>query len=278
MRTALVTWNYPPWPSGLATAAGEIAESLALAGVDVTVFDLGRTGSETSGGIRIVGCAIPECGRLAALRLWGGAGHLAAPIAFRAAVLAEHRRQPFDVVEATNWYAPAVLLARRPKMAIVTRNSTPAAFSRDEPTSVRDRIDAALADRLERSQARRSHGLISNTAEHARRVGIEYGLQDGDRPHGVIALSLPPDMIARGKAAPYPGAAEGEPIRLLFVGRAEHRKGFDALMECAEILASEVECGLLPQTINGHFLAAAKKLGATNRVQTVATAIRRGLI
>jgi len=50
---------------------------------------------------------------------------------------------------------------------------------------------------------------------------------------------------------------------------------------CEQGLTSEqiaVECGLLPQTINGYFLAAAKKLGATNRVQTVAMAIRRGLI
>ncbi|WP_413711708.1 LuxR C-terminal-related transcriptional regulator [Rhizobium sp. Rhizsp82] len=36
--------------------------------------------------------------------------------------------------------------------------------------------------------------------------------------------------------------------------------------------------GLLPQTVNGHFIAAAKKLGANNRVQAVAIAIRRGLI
>lgn len=244
MRTALITWNYPPWPSGLATAAGEIAEALVLVGADVTVFDLGRSGRETVGGVTVIGCAIADNSGLARLRLWGGAGHLAAPLAFRRAVLSEHRRQPFDVVEATNWYAPAVLLARRPAMAIVTRNSTPAAFSRDAPANLRDRIDASLADRLERAQARRSHGLISNTADHARRISAEYGLPEDGRPHGVVALSLPPDLIARGKAAVYP-AADG-PLRLLFVGRAEHRKGFDALIDAIELLAPEAERGQIP--------------------------------
>ncbi|KQT43161.1 glycosyl transferase family 1 [Aureimonas sp. Leaf454] len=244
MRTALITWDYPPWPSGLSTAAGEIAEGLAAAGAEVTVFTLGRDATSREGGITVVGCALPEGGRLATLRLWGAAGHLAAPIAFRNAVLAEHRRRPFDVVEATNWYAPAAALALRAEMALVTRNSTPAAFSRDPATRLRDRLDAATADRLERFQARASDGLISNTAEHARRISAEYGLTDGARPHAVIGLSLAPATIRRGAQAAYPG--EDGPLRLLFVGRAEHRKGFDALMDATAILSAEVAAGTLP--------------------------------
>lgn len=246
MRTALITWNFPPWPSGLATAAGEIAESLVLTGADVTVFDMGRSDRLVDGRLTVVGCAMPEAGRLARLRLWGGAGHLAAPLAFRNAILAEERGRPFDVVEATNWYAPAALIGGRSRAAIVTRNSTPAAFTRDEPATVRDRLDATVADRLERRQVRSSHGLISNTAEHARRVTAEYGLRDDGTPHAVIGLSLPPEMIERGRAAPYPDADGQGPIRLLFVGRAEHRKGFDALLAAMELLAPEADAGGLP--------------------------------
>ncbi|TXM93855.1 glycosyltransferase family 4 protein, partial [Methylobacterium sp. WL103] len=44
MRVAYLAWDYPPAPSGLSTAAREIAESLAEAGADVTVFTLDRTG------------------------------------------------------------------------------------------------------------------------------------------------------------------------------------------------------------------------------------------
>ena len=34
MRTALIAWDYPPSPSGLSTAAREIAESLGAAGCE----------------------------------------------------------------------------------------------------------------------------------------------------------------------------------------------------------------------------------------------------
>ncbi len=114
MRTALLAWDYPPAPSGLSTAAREIAESLAEAGAEVTVFTLDRVGEARAGGVTVVGLALPPGGALARLRLWGSAGHLAAPLAFRRAVLDAHARAPFAVIEATNWYAPAALLASRP--------------------------------------------------------------------------------------------------------------------------------------------------------------------
>ena len=245
MRTALIAWDYPPSPSGLSTAAREIAESLALAGCDVTVFTLDREGRASPDGITVIGCPLPEGSALGRLRLYGGAGHLAAPLAFRRAVLAEHARQPFAVVEATNWYAPAALLTGRHGFALVTRNSTPAAFSRDPARSARDRFDGWAADRLERRQARGSAALISNTGEHARRIAGEYGLT-GAQPHAVIGLSLPPAMIERGRAATYPDVSGDAPMRLLFVGRAEHRKGFDMICEAAAILGAEAERGAVP--------------------------------
>ncbi len=39
----------------------------------------------------------------------------------------------------------------------------------------------------------------------------------------MIGLSLPPDLAEGARDAPYPGAEA--PVRLLFVGRAEARKG-----------------------------------------------------
>ncbi|WP_061933033.1 glycosyltransferase family 4 protein [Aureimonas sp. AU22] len=246
MRTALIAWDYPPAPSGLSTAAREIAESLVACGAEVTVVTLDRKGVSDARGVSIVGAEPAAGGGIARLRLWGGVGHLAAPLAVRRAILAEHVSRPFDVVEATNWYAPAALLARRPPMALVTRNSTPAAFSRDLATRARDRFDGWAADRLEAAQARGSHGLISNTADHGRRIAAEYGLIEGDRPHAVIGLSLAPAMLVRARAASYPETRDGEPIRILFVGRPEHRKGFDAILGAAEILRREADAGSLP--------------------------------
>jgi glycosyltransferase involved in cell wall biosynthesis len=238
MRTALLAWDYPPAPSGLSTAAREIAESLAQAGAEVTVFTLDRTGRERTGGVTVTGLALPAGGGLARLRLWGAAGHLAAPLAFRRAVLAAHARDPFDIVEATNWYAPAALLAGRRDLPLVTRSSTPAAFTRDPPASLRDRLDGRAADGLERAQAWGSAGLIANTAEHGAVIARTYGLS-GLQPEAVIGLSLPPEIVAAARGAPYPETAG--PLRLLFVGRAEARKGFDALLGAVAILADEAE-------------------------------------
>ncbi|WP_062229154.1 glycosyltransferase family 4 protein [Aureimonas frigidaquae] len=241
MRCCLLAWDYPPSPSGLSTAAREIAESLVAEGCDMTVITLDRTGETVEGGVRILGAAF-ETGALARLRKWGGAGHLAAPLAFRRAVLAAHRARPFAVVEATNWYAPAALLTGRSDLPLVTRNSTPAAYSRVAAKRLRDRIDNASADRLERRQVLGSAGLISNTQDHGARMAQHYGI-DPDVPHATIGLSLPPEFLQAAAQAPYPGTGD---VRLLFVGRAEERKGFPELIEAIGILAEEAERGSLP--------------------------------
>ncbi|CAO4166601.1 glycosyltransferase family 4 protein [Methylorubrum aminovorans] len=243
MRVALLAWDYPPAPSGLSTAAREIAESLAEAGADVTVFTLDRTGRARVGGVTVEGLALPPGGGLARLRLWGSLGHLAAPLAFRQAVLAAHARGPFDVIEATNWYAPAVLLAGRRDLPLVTRSSTPAAFTRETGAGPRNRLDGVAADALERRQARGSAGLIANTEAHGAVIAQAYRLS-GRQPSAVIGLSLPPEIWASARAAVYPG--EDAPLRLLFVGRAEVRKGFDALLAAIAILAEEQARGALP--------------------------------
>ncbi|MWV22392.1 glycosyltransferase family 4 protein [Methylobacterium sp. 2A] len=243
MRTALLAWDYPPSPSGLSTAAREIAESLAEAGAEVTVFTLDRSGHERIGGVAVSGLALAPGSPLARLRRWGSAGHLAAPLAFRRAVLDAHRRTPFAVVEATNWYAPAALLAGRRDLPLVTRSSTPAAFTRDPAGSLRDRLDGGTADRLERRQAQASAGLIANTAAHAAVIARSYGLT-GRQPDAVIGLSLPPEVATRAHGAAYPEAER--PVRLLFVGRAEARKGFDALLGAVGILGLEQARGSLP--------------------------------
>lgn len=243
MRIAYLAWDYPPAPSGLSTAACEIAESLAGAGADVTVFTLDRAGRDSAGGVTVAGLALQPDGGLARLRRWGAAGHLAAPLAFRRAVLAAHARRPFDVAEATNWYAPAVLLAGRRDLPLVTRSSTPAIFTRDAPDTLRDRLDGRAADALERAQARGSAGLIANTAEHGAVIAQTYGLS-GRQPEAVIGLSLPPEILAAARDAPYPD--EAGPVRLLFVDRAEARKGFDALLGAVAILGDDAERGAVP--------------------------------
>ena len=72
-----------------------------------------------------------------------------------------------------------------------------------------------------------------------------YGLPPPGPGHAVIGLSLPPVIVARGTAAHYP--PDRAPIALLFVGRAERRKGFDALMAALPMLAADADAGHMPQ-------------------------------
>ncbi len=235
-----MTWAYPPEKSGLSRAAAEIAGALAGAGHEVTVFAMDRRDRSERDGIVVIGCGLAEGGAAAWLRRCVAIGHLVGPIAFRRAILAEHRRAAFDVVEATNWYAPAAALSLSGAIPVVTRSSTPAATSAATARSIRDRVDRRAAMLLERASARASAGLISNTAEHGAKIAALYGVARPGGEHAVIGLSLPAAITRRGQEAGYPPegpAAAG--VELLFVGRDEHRKGFDALLAAHAILSGE---------------------------------------
>lgn len=244
MRIGLLTWAYPPEKSGLTRAAREIAQSLAGAGHDVTVFTMDRREHGRDGRVEVIGCAPREGSLPARIRKIAAIGHLVAPLAFRRAVAREHRREPFDVIEATNWYAPGLAIALAGPAPLVTRNSTPAATSAATVTSLRDRIDRWAAMLAERLSARRGRALISNTQLHGEKIAALYGVPAPaakDPRHAVIGLSLPPEIVARGQAAPYP---TGTPVELLFVGRDEHRKGFDALIAALKILSRRADAGM----------------------------------
>ena len=226
LRAALLTWDMPPAPTGLGRAADLVARGLLEAGVDVTVFSADRAGEETVDGLRVVGCVVSD--RLARMRHRAALGHLAAPLAFRRALLREHERAPFDLVEATNWYAPATLVPR--SLPLVVRCSTPASEGADPDAGLRDRLDLRFAHHLEARTARRADAVIHNTTSHATRMAKEYGLDDMGH---VVGLALEEDVLRRGRAAGYPS---GDAPTFLFIGRAERRKGFDTVPGAFAIL------------------------------------------
>ena len=257
LSVGLLAWDYPPSASGLAVAAREIAESLVEAGQDVRVLSLDRSGRETINGVDVVGCMPKPKSALTRIRRLGGVGHLAAPAAFLGAVRKAHLDRPFDLIEATNWYAPAALLHRLTNIPVVTRHSTPAVLTgiADDPKGtwrpLRSRIDAGFAARIEAYSAQASGGWISNTEAHAATIIDLYGLPElpsESGRHAVIGLSLPDAKRRRGGHADYP-CLPGERVRLLFVGRAERRKGFDLLMGALERLSDATEYESLPPFI-----------------------------
>ena len=254
LRVGLLAWDYPPTGTGLATAAREVAESLAARGADVRVLVLDRTDDDRVGKVRVVGAGRCLDDDLSALRRRSGTGHLAAPAAFARAVRAAHAARPFDVIEATNWYAPGACV---PKLGLplVTRCSTPVT-STAKIEGPRDVFDIRAAAALEHAQARASAGIASNTHHHALKMASLYGVAapgGAGVPHAVIGLSLPPGTPT-DVAAPPPGP----PHRLLFVGRPTRRKGFDAVADAARrlgptyqlrLVGVEPDAGLPPNAV-----------------------------
>ncbi|MCQ8279594.1 glycosyltransferase family 4 protein [Acetobacteraceae bacterium KSS8] len=244
MRTVLLCWSFPPARNGLASAAAEIAAALRDSGHDVTVIALDRTGRATRDGTLVIGCAPGPL--LRRLRRFGAIGHLVPPFCFWRAVRACHAEAPVAVVEATNWYAPGLLVALLGPAPLVTRNSTPASITANGVRSWRDRLDHRAAMLLEAMSARRSAALISNTAAHGATIAARYRVPPPGPAHAVIGLSLPETILAAGRGAAYPPSGDG-PLCILFVGRAEARKGFAELLDAAATLAAEAERGEGPE-------------------------------
>ncbi len=194
MRVALLAWDYPPAPSGLSTAAREIAESLAGEGADVTVFTLDRTGQSRAGGVAVEGLALPPGGGLARLRLWGSLGHLAAPAAFRRRSWRRMRARRSISSRRRTGTPRAVLLAGRRDLPLVREARRPPPSPAGPSRTCADRLDGLAADALERRQARGSAGLIANTQAHGAVIARAYRLT-GRQPSAVIGLSLPPNIF-----------------------------------------------------------------------------------
>lgn len=229
MRVALLTWFYPPGRSGLGRAAHLIAHGLRDVGCSVTVVAASRpTGSrESEADIDIIGCAPPQEGLASVLRRRACVGHLVAPWYFARVLNELHRESPFDIVEATNWYAPTALLKSDP-VPVVIRNSTPAIDTWCCTQGVRNRIDLQFAHWLETRTARRASALISNTPTHHRLIETIYCLGESV-PHHVVELALDAALLRRGQAAGSSPSASG--TGLLFIGRDERRKGFRETLE-----------------------------------------------
>lgn len=228
MRVALLTWFYPPGGSGLGRAAHMIAHGLRETGCSVSVINasksLGFRENETD--IEIIGCAPSEKGVGGFLRRRACGGHLVAPWHFRKVVRDLHQEKPFDIIEATNWYAPAVLLASG-ETPVIIRNSTPAVDTWSSTIGMRNLIDLRFAHALEAWTARRASALISNTVTHHRLIEQTYRIPSA-KPHSVVELALDPTLLARSR-----DVDSDPPLvpRFLFIGRDERRKGFQEMLD-----------------------------------------------
>jgi hypothetical protein len=129
-----------------------------------------------------------------------------------------HRRHGIEVVEFPNWEAPNLIYNWWKPAPSVTRLSTSFAETR--------RIDAlplGPSERFslwsERAAALGSSALVTHTRAHRRTMAEELGVREARIslvPHGIEVPAQLPDPVERPPDAP---------LKVLFVGRLEHRKG-----------------------------------------------------
>src|SRR5260370_11507109 len=128
----------------------------------------------------------------------------------------QQNHREFDIVEVSNWPGTAAWLPSG--VRYVVRLSSP---SREGyPASIQLRLNNAL----ERRTCARAAFLFANSGAMYERAKHYYGCES--KPHAVVPYGLP-DIIPQ--AAP---AQSG--LRVLYIGRAEFRKGTDTLLKALD--------------------------------------------
>ncbi len=127
--------------------------------------------------------------------------------------LQSHERE-FDVVEATNWLGHGAFITQM-KIPLITRISTPSMESLENTWGVRQ------LNWLEGRSCRRARHLIGHSREI---ITLAAKLYDcGNVPSTVIPLGIPEANKANG-------VLPVDRFEILYIGRAEHRKGTDVFV------------------------------------------------
>lgn len=214
MRIALVSREYPPGvrSGGIGTYTEKTARALARMGQEVHVFTEGDPKAAPAGPSAAHVHRLPETGarpdeHRAVRRAWAVARAL-------------WKEGPFDVVQACEWDAEAVVYSMRPKSVLVTRLATPSyVVNRLNGAPARTKLRTAMIGRLERMQTRRSDRVISPSRALADLVGGDWSLDL--RRITVVPTGI--DMPTGVTTAPPHGLAGRSYV--LYFGRLEARKG-----------------------------------------------------
>lgn len=230
MRIAFVSYEFPPETGGggIGTYLAQIVGILARAGHDVQVFAGSPDSSSQSG--------LPDGGRLHRIAINRAED-------FRATVLgpflAEHDRQPFDVMEGTDFDASALEIKRtRPEIPYVVKLHTPR-FAIDElharPPGVWSRMRMTLGA-LRRGRWPRTVPIREQAPAHAELEAIRLADEIAAPSQAIADAALRWTPLSRERISvfPYPFEpgpdllsipAGGSTHRVTFLGRLETRKG-----------------------------------------------------
>jgi glycogen(starch) synthase len=133
-------------------------------------------------------------------------------------------RRRFDVIQAPEFRAPALLLPASRRTALVVRLSTPTVVmfeSTAKPVDTR----VVLADRLERWTVKRANAIVAPSPMLVQRLREQAWL--GDEPVTIVPTPVDVEMWSGLQPVDRTG-----PV-ILAVGRVDHNKGPDLVIEAA---------------------------------------------
>jgi glycosyltransferase involved in cell wall biosynthesis len=161
-----------------------------------------------------------------------------------------HAARPFHCLETDSSGLLALeYLRTSPRPPVVTRVATTTAQLVAHGGG-RPRWHERVLQRWERHLVCESEMVITHTNEHRREIAREFGLET-DRV-GLIALGI---ALPAYDELPPPAPAD-RPLRLLYVGRFEHRKGIDTLLAALPAVlfaVPTVTCMLVGQDYGGYW-------------------------
>jgi glycogen(starch) synthase len=241
LNICIVTTAYPPVIDGFSTYTRDLAVALTKLGHGVTVVWADSSGAVSgassdscSRGLRVVRFepALDVFGRL--LCRVTGSSRLSQSYQIYRILRRYQRERPFDVIEFSNWHAPAAvhsLFKLAPQILRITTTIHQVARSAtvgndDAKAHWKEQRAVKKLAQLEALTVRRSDVIIAPTTGHLNTIAEGSGLHLEDHrlriiPFGVNVSDRRPAMCKR---------ADREICRLLFVGRLSHRKGFDVLI------------------------------------------------
>lgn len=238
MRVAYVTRQYPPTGvGGIGVYVQTVATAVAAAGHDVTVIssysDTPRS-TEVVDGVRVE--RFPEVGphllwRLFARRSDAAASRVVAALSARRAVRSV--ATPFDVIEAPEWRAEGLLLARAGCGPLVVHlHLAREVVRRWGAIGPQRGLGARLGELLERRTVRGA-GAVTATSDHSSVLpgGMSW------LPELEVTRVAPPILVENWTSCR--SVRETDPV-VLFVGHLETRKAPEVLIEAAILLRSAV--------------------------------------
>ncbi|MBT7300703.1 MAG: glycosyltransferase family 4 protein [Victivallales bacterium] len=236
MRIAIVCGIYPPeGGGGIETYTRDLTEALAKAGHAPVILSRteGEERCEEVDGVTVRRYRMRELPK----------GERFLPGICWSRFLAReidrlHREQPFDVVEFPNWEGVGYWYARRPptrRLPVITRLHTPFLECLELEPARKNHMGAKFTCWLERRAVLAADRLICSTRAHAGMMAKVYGF-DPAQVHVIpLGTMLPGDEAI----AAIPPPAADAPVRVLYVGRLEMRKGTVTLLDAVPGVVSE---------------------------------------